>query len=100
MEIDAKVAELIKQASDPSKSLAPLHDMADNEFRRLGELLGTPNAPAGTIPALFEATVSVIGDWSDFEVAALEGMEAAQHGAKKPATSAPVRTGQRRGMRI
>jgi hypothetical protein len=99
MEIDAKVAELIKQGRDPSKSLAPLHDMADKEFGRLGEVMAAPKPPEGTALAIFEATIGVISDWSEFEVTALLAMEEASGGGKA-ATPRPARPTQRRGMRI
>jgi hypothetical protein len=98
-EIDDQIAQLVRQAQD--RNLDDLFASADKEFERFSGVLKAENPPAGTGPACFDAAITLIADWSEVEVAALEGMHEAD-GGKSPgsAKTAPARAGQRRGMRI
>lgn len=99
VEIDRQFQELLKQVQDPSKNLTALFESADKEFARLGEVLKTPNAPASTAGACFEAAVELIGDWGEMEAVAIQGMHEADGGAKSAKTGS-VNRAPRRGMRI
>ena len=101
-ELDAQVAQLVKQAQDSSKSLAPLFEGVEKESARLGELTRRKQPPAGLPGQCLDAALELISDWTDMEVEAIKGMNEAE-GGKAPgsqsAKSGPARP-QRRGMRI
>ena len=101
-ELDAQVAQLVKQAQDPSKSLAPLFEGVDKEIERLVELTRRKQQPAGLPGECLDAALELISDWTDMEAEAIKGMNDAEGGTASGSPSAksgPTRP-QRRGMRI
>jgi len=103
LELDEQVKQLVRQAQDSSKSLAPLFDGLDKEIERFVGLSQTKDQPAGMTRDCLTAAVDVIADWVDLEVEAIKAMQEAD-GAKtkggEPTRSGSARPAQRRGMRI
>ena len=101
-ELDAQVAQLVNQAQDSSKSLAPLFEGVDKEIARLGELTRRKQQPAGLAGQCLDAALELISHWTDMEVEAIKGMNEAEGrtaSGSPSAKSGPARP-QRRGMRI
>jgi len=98
-DLDAQVAQLAKQVQDSSKSLAPLFEGVDKEIERLVELTRREKQPAGLAADCLDATLELIGDWTDMEAEAIKGMNEAEGGTRTAPKSGAGRP-PRRGMRI
>jgi len=101
-ELDAQVAQLVRQAQDPSKSLGPLFEGVDREIERLVELTRREKPPAGLTQECFDAALELMIDWTGMESEAIKAMNEAE-GRTTPgsqsAKSGAARP-QRRGIRI
>jgi hypothetical protein len=100
-ELEAKAMELQKQVDDPSKSLAPLYALHEEETARFRGILNSDKAPPGTGAECLAAAFELIGDWAGFEVAVEEGLAGGGSlgSSAKPASRGP-KAAPRRGMRI
>jgi hypothetical protein len=97
-ELEAELAKLMDDALDPAKNMSVVAEAADKEIARFTEVLKSKDAPQGEC---LGAAIELIADWSDVELAALEGLKEA--GAlKSSAQSTPTRSSapRRGGMRV
>jgi septal ring factor EnvC (AmiA/AmiB activator) len=93
-EIAEKSERLAQEALDPSKQLAPLFAIFDQEAQRLDGLNKQQTTVENSL-ACVAAAATVIADW-----AVMEAMVVEDATGGKPASPAGERAAPRRGMRV